>query len=116
SKHDTYYVYDVYGNLTYVIAPNLADLYVSGNNLPSDWQTKMDKLGYQYKYDSKNRLVEKKLPGKGKEFMVYDKQDRLIAVQDAQMGKTTFSFPSGKTGKAWAFTKYDKFGRVIYTG
>ncbi|VXC58374.1 hypothetical protein CHRYSEO8AT_710001 [Chryseobacterium sp. 8AT] len=63
-------------------------------------------LCYEYRYDSRNRLVEKKLPGKGSEYMVYDKADRLIFTQDAVM------HPTGK----WLFTKYDKFGRVILTG
>uniref|UniRef100_UPI0028A6AB53 RHS repeat domain-containing protein n=1 Tax=Chryseobacterium taichungense TaxID=295069 RepID=UPI0028A6AB53 len=60
----------------------------------------------QYKYDGRNRLVEKKLPGKGWEYMVYDKQDRLVMTQDANMGST----------KQWLFTKYDQYGRVAYTG
>ena len=51
-------------------------------------------------------MVEKKLPGKGWEYMVYDKQDRLVATQDANM----------KVNNQWLFTKYDKFGRVAYTG
>ena len=63
-------------------------------------------LCYQYKYDVQNRLVEKKLPGKGWEYMVYDKQDRLVATQDANLG----------LNKQWLFTKYDQFGRVVYTG
>ncbi|NJM79892.1 MAG: type IV secretion protein Rhs, partial [Flavobacterium sp.] len=58
--HDTYYVYDQFGNLTYVIPP-LAD--------GVSTQTILDNLGYQYKYDARNRLVEKKLPGKQWEFI-----------------------------------------------
>src|SRR6218665_51420 len=51
-KHDTYYVYDIYGNLTYVIPPK-AEGNIDFNVLSG--------LCYQYKYDDKNRLVEKKL-------------------------------------------------------
>jgi len=68
--------------------------------------TIIENLCYLYKYDDKNRLVEKKLPGKGKEYMVYDKQDRLVATQDANL----------RADNKWLFTKYDKFGRVVYTG
>ncbi|MFA7471163.1 MAG: DUF6443 domain-containing protein, partial [Weeksellaceae bacterium] len=96
---DTYYVYDIYGNLTYVIPP----LAAVKSNITS---TVLNDLCYQYKYDERNRLVEKKLPGKGTEFMVYDKQDRLVATQDANLSS------EGK----WLFTKYDQFGRVVYTG
>ncbi len=97
-SHDTYYVYDIYGNLTYVLPPLLSDK-------PAVIQTLLDDLGYQYKYDYRNRLVEKKLPGKGWEYMVYDKQDRLVLAQDAN-----------QKGKQWNFSKYDMFGRVVYSG
>ncbi|WP_445456372.1 DUF6443 domain-containing protein [Flavobacterium sp. HNIBRBA15423] len=66
----------------------------------------INKLGYQYKYDSRNRLVEKKLPGKDWEYIIYDKLDRPILTQDANL----------KTQNKWLFTKYDAFGRVTYTG
>src|SRR5690606_38741684 len=96
---DTYYVYDIYGNLAFVIPPLAAG--------QADPNEVLDELCYQYKYDDRNRLVEKKLPGKGWEFMVYDKQDRLVATQDANLRND---------GGKWIFTKYDKFGRVVYTG
>lgn len=99
TKADTHYVYDIYGNLSYVIPP-LAS--AKTTLIQSD----LDELCYQYRYDKKNRLVEKKLPGKSWEYMVYDQQDRLILTQDANMG----------INKQWLFTKYDQFGRVIYTG
>ncbi|WP_411812418.1 DUF6443 domain-containing protein [Chryseobacterium scophthalmum] len=99
TKADTYYVYNEYNQLAYVIPP----LAVAANAVD---ETTLNNLCYQYKYDGRNRLVEKKLPGKGWEYMVYDKADRLIFSQDAVM------HPTGK----WLFTKYDKFGRVILTG
>jgi len=108
-RADTYYVYDQYGNLTYVLPPLAAEK-------SSITQTILDELCYQYKYDKRNRLAARKLPGKGWEYLVYDRQDRLVATQDAEMAKTTFVSPSGMTGKAWAFTKYDAFGRAVYTG
>lgn len=95
---DSYYVYNDYGQLAYVIPP-----LASVSNLDS---VTLDNLCYQYRYDSKNRLVEKKLPGKGWEFMVYDKADRLIMAQDANMRE------KGK----WLITKYELLGRVAYTG
>ncbi|MGE8536204.1 MAG: DUF6443 domain-containing protein, partial [Chryseobacterium sp.] len=95
---DTYYVYNDYDQLAYVIPPKAS--------VEADPNTVLNDLCYQYKYDGRNRLVEKKLPGKGWEYMVYDKQDRLIMVQDAVMGAL----------KQWLFTKYDQFGRAAYTG
>ncbi|WP_223601697.1 DUF6443 domain-containing protein [Chryseobacterium sp. GVT01B] len=95
---DTYFVYNDYNQLAYVIPPKAS--------LEADPNTVLNDLCYQYKYDGRNRLVEKKLPGKGWEYMVYDKQDRLIMTQDAVMGAL----------KQWLFTKYDQFGRAAYTG
>ena len=102
---DTYYVYNEYDQLALVIPP-LAS--VKATLLQSD----LDELCYQYRYDNQNRLVEKKLPGKGWEFMVYDKQDRLVLTQDAMLRGTTNNFAK----RGWLFTKYDQFGRVVYTG
>ncbi|WP_233788815.1 DUF6443 domain-containing protein, partial [Chryseobacterium scophthalmum] len=99
TKADTYYVYNDYRQLAYVIPP----LAVAENSVS---QQTLDNLCYQYKYDDRNRLVEKKLPGKGWEYMVYDKADRLIFTQDTVMRSTS----------KWLFTKYDQFGRVILTG
>ncbi|MBB4808298.1 RHS repeat-associated protein [Chryseobacterium defluvii] len=98
-KADIYYVYNEYGQLAFVLPP-LASLPASPD------QAALDNLCYQYRYDGKGRLVEKKLPGKGWEYMVYDKADRLVMTQDANMR------PSGK----WLFTKYDQFSRPVYTG
>ncbi|MPS72605.1 MAG: RHS repeat-associated core domain-containing protein [Chryseobacterium sp.] len=114
---DTYYVYDEYNRLSFVISPEASqklDAAVAGGGSALDPATRniIDNLCYQYKYDGRNRLIEKKLPGKGWEYMVYDKQDRLIFTQDANLGTATNPFGA----KGWLFTKYDQFGRVVYTG
>lgn len=100
-NHDTYYVYDIYGNLTYVIPPK-ADGAIMTDVLNG--------LCYQYKYDYRNRLVEKKLPGKQWEFIVYDKLDRPVAT-----GPANSPF-SDLTTTGWLITKYDVLGRPVYTG
>lgn len=69
----TYYVYNEYDQLAFVIPPLAAVA-------PSLTPSVLDNLCYQYRYDGRNRLVEKKLLGKGWEYMVYDKADRLILV------------------------------------
>ena len=98
--HDTYYVYDDFGNLTYVIPPK-----VTTSNVSS---TELSELCYQYIYDNRNRLVEKKIPGKGWEYIVYDTLDRPVLTQDANQ--------KAKSPDEWMFMKYDELGRVIYTG
>lgn len=100
TKHDTYYVYDQYNNLTYVIPP-LADGTIT--------QAILDELCYQYKYDKRNRIVEKKLPAKQWEYIVYDKLDRIIAA-----GPTLSPFPNDPVNTyGWTITKYDALGRNI---
>lgn len=97
APHETYYVYDIYGNLTYVLPPK-ADGSITASVLGD--------FCYQYKYDNLNRLVEKKLPGKEWEYIVYDKLDRPVLTQDANL----------RINNKWIFTKYDAFGRPVYTG
>lgn len=101
TPHDTYYVYDYYGNLSYVIPPKV----VTSDGVSS---TELSELCYQYEYDSRNRLVEKQIPGKGREYIVYNKLDQPIMTQDANQ-----RVPATHE---WLFTKYDAFGRVAYTG
>ena len=98
--HDTYYVYDDFGNLTYVLPPK---------SEPQSWKpnvTEIAELCYQYVYDNRNRLVEKKLPGKDWEHIVYNKLDLPVMTQDGNLDNQNI----------WLFTKYDAFGRVAYTG
>jgi RHS repeat-associated protein len=99
-KHDTYYVYDDYGNLTYVIPPK-ADVAIT--------TAVLNELCYQYKYDYRNRLAEKKIPGKQWEFIVYDNLDRPVAAGPA------FSPFTSPTGNGWLITKYDAFNRPVIT-
>jgi RHS repeat-associated protein len=100
--HDTYYVYDDYGNLAYVLPP-VVNLGATINN------DVLDDVCYQYKYDYRNRLIQKKLPGKQWEYIAYNSQDMPVATGPAQS-------PWGENGWGWMITKYDEFGRVAYTG
>ena len=98
--HDTYYIFDQYENLTYVLPP-LAEGSITSSTI--------DNLGYQYKYDNFNRLVAKKLPGKQWEYIVYDKLDRPVAT-----GPSLSPYGNGING--WMITQYDVFGRITQTG
>lgn len=106
-KHDTYYIYDSFGSLTYILPPKLSDK----ANDQSFIDTHIGELGYQYKYDEKGRLIEKKLPGKDWEFMIYDNQNRLVAIQDGNMRQSPSNADS-----FWIYTKYDKYNRAVITG
>ncbi len=105
---DTYYLYDAYDQLAFVISP-------LASKKSTLTQTDINELCYQYRYDGSGRMVEKKLPGKGLdpqtgewywELFVYDNQDRLVMSRDANL----------KLQGLWLFTKYDSFGRIAYSG
>ncbi|PTS95558.1 hypothetical protein DBR11_21125, partial [Pedobacter sp. HMWF019] len=99
----TYYVYDDLGNLSFVLPPG-----ASPDAVAVPVQTTLDNFCYQYRYDGRKRLIEKKVPGKGWEFMVYNKLDQVVASQDAVQ--------RSRSVQDWQFNKYDAFGRVIQTG
>jgi RHS repeat-associated protein len=98
----TYYVYDEQGLLAFVLSPKS----VADNGLPN--QSFLDDLCYQYRYDERQRLTEKKLPGRGWEFMVYNQLDQVIFSQDANQ--------RSQATQVWTFTQYDALGRVAITG
>ena len=96
----TYYVYDDLGNLSFVLPPGS----MPDAGLPT--QATLDNLGFQYQYDSRNRLVQKKIPGKGWEYLIYNAIDQVVATQDANQ----------RALSQWVYTKYDAMGRVVLTG
>ncbi len=102
----TYYIYDNFGLLRYVLQPELSSSLVAN---PS--QQQLDDLAFQYKYDGRKRMTEKKVPGAGVVFMVYDQRDRLVLTQDANQRAG-----ASNTIKYWSFTKYDELNRPIMTG
>ena len=97
--HDTYYVYDDLGNLTFVFPPK-----VNVNDGIS--AIELSELSYQYTFDYRNRMVKKQIPGKAEEYIIYDALDRPVLTQDANL----------RANNQWLFTKFDVSGRPIYTG
>lgn len=88
TTYDTYYVYDDFGMLCFVLPPLMDEEEIT--------QTKLDELAYQYKYDVRHRCIAKKLPGCEWVYYIYDKADRLIFSQDGnrrQAGEWMFSIP-----------------------
>lgn len=95
-----YYVYDDLGNLCYVLPAGANP----DNGVPS--QNELDSYCYQYRYDGRKRLIEKQLPGRKWDLLVYNSLDQISFSQD----------PNLRDAGKWLFTKYDAFGRVIITG
>jgi RHS repeat-associated protein len=105
----TYYIYDDLGDLRYVLPPAVNE----GTDKPSgtissftENDVLFDQFIYGYHYDGRKRMIEKKIPGRGWESMVYNTLDQVVLSQDAKQ------YVSGQ----WAYSKYDAMGRVIATG
>ncbi|HVW97164.1 MAG TPA: DUF6443 domain-containing protein, partial [Mucilaginibacter sp.] len=98
----TYYVYDNQGNLAYVLPPMANPDAATG--IPS--ATLLNNYCYWYRYDDRLRLVQKKIPGKGWDFIIYNQLDQPVMTQDSVQ----------RTTNVWTVTKYDAQGRVILTG
>jgi RHS repeat-associated protein len=97
----TYYVYDDFGQLAYVLTP------ASGaDGAGTISQTTLNNLCYQYRYDERGRLNQKKIPGKGWEYTVYSYLNQPVASQDSLQ----------RNQNNWIFSKYDAMGRPVLTG
>jgi RHS repeat-associated protein len=99
----TFYVYDDFGNLRYVVppfpgAPSIVTL--------NESDAVFKKYCYAYHYDGRNRLIEKRIPGKEWEYIVYNKLDQVVLTQN----------PKQRSENKWVFNKYDGLGRTIMTG
>nr|WP_319511370.1 DUF6443 domain-containing protein [uncultured Draconibacterium sp.] len=96
TEHQTYYVYDDYNRLRFVLPPkSVEDESVSS--------TELSQLCYQYKYDGRGRLTEKKLPGAGWVYLIYDSRDRLVLTQDAKL--------RALSSYKYHYIKYDELNR-----
>ncbi|HEX6429920.1 MAG TPA: DUF6443 domain-containing protein [Niastella sp.] len=103
----TYYVYDEYTNLSLVIQPKAVEWLVQNATWNLYTNTAIvPEFCFEYKYDRLNRLVEKRLPGAKARYIVYDRWDRIVLTQDAELRKTN----------KWIFTKYDGHDRPVITG
>lgn len=104
----TYYVYDDYHNLRFIIPP------VVVQQIDGTWsisQPLADELCYRFEYDLLNRAVIKKTPGtptgsQGEVWMVYDVRNRLVMTQDGNM----------RANSRWLCFLYDALDRQVMTG
>jgi RHS repeat-associated protein len=100
----TYYVYDDWNQLRFVMPPKAVAQLV-GNS----WQFTNDiinELCFRYEYDNRKRMIAKKVPGADWVYMIYDVRDRLVFSQDGNMAKNN----------QWLTTLYDRLNRPVMTG
>ncbi|HZY82114.1 MAG TPA: DUF6443 domain-containing protein [Cyclobacteriaceae bacterium] len=107
---ETYYIYDDLANLRYVLQPELSKV-LSTSTVSNPSATQLNNLAFQYKYDAKKRMTEKRPPNADPVYMVYDNRDRVVLTQDGNQR-------AGATNaiKYWSFTKYDELNRPVLTG
>ncbi len=99
----TYYVYDVFDHLRYVIPPKAVQ-YAAANGWTLS-TTVQNELCFWYNYDQEGRMITKKVPGAGRVDMVYDARDRLVMSQDSAL----------RLNGQWIVTAYDSLDRPIST-
>ncbi len=92
--NDTYFVYNIYGQLRYVLSP--------------EYQTAgyKDEYAYEYRYDARGNVVKRYIPGCGYTQYWYDRADRLTFLQD----------PTLREKGLYRFFLYDRAGRAAVQG
>jgi len=102
----TYYVYDDFGNLCYVLPPGLHPDREASNPVSA---ADLGKFAYQYHYDIRQRLSQKKFPGSSYwHKMIYNAMDLVVMDQDGKKG--------GNGAIYNVFCKYDALGRLVMKG
>lgn len=98
---ETYRVYDARGREVAVITPEGSRKLSVGKSYGLTDEV-MSGYSYFYRYDGRDRLIEKKLPGAEKEYFVYDQGDRVVLWQDGNLRE------AGK----WKLSVYDDLDRL----
>jgi RHS repeat-associated protein len=102
----TYNVYDDLGQLRFII-PAKAVKELEANNWVMT-QLIADELCTSYQYDDLGRTIAIKTAGKGIEYFVYDKRNRKVFMQDANM--------RAKSPAEWLVNFYDELNRQVLSG
>lgn len=107
SYYDTYYVYDIYGDLNCVLPPKVSTLMRGvGTTYCYNNRPELEEFGYFYRYDKRGNCIAKKLPGIDWTYTIYDGDNRPVLTQT----------PNQRLSQEWSFIKYDGLGRVILEG
>jgi RHS repeat-associated protein len=101
----TYYIYDVFNQLRFVISPKAVAAIQPTWDLTSA-SGAISELCFRYEYDGRKRIIAKKVPGAAWSYLIYDRRDRLVFMQDGNMGLKN----------QWLTTLYDQLNRPAVTG
>ena len=111
---ETYYVYDSRMRLRWVIQPEgscrIKNLAANASSVMPYTLSQEDSIAKEfcfiYSYDGLGRMTEKRIPGKGLVYLVYDPAGRLVARQDSML--------RGQNNN-WLLMRYDSLSRVTST-
>jgi RHS repeat-associated protein len=101
----TYYVYDSFSRLRMVIQPEGTTLIPATGSFTPD-ATFINNYCFTYHYDPRGRISEKKVPGTGTVYTIYNSRNQITMTQDAKQ----------RPAREWNVMKYDTLGRVLMTG
>jgi RHS repeat-associated protein len=99
--YNTYYVYNDYGELLFIIPPQSA-----GTISPSAAHS--DLWHFRYEYDDLGRQTGSKAPGTDWLYTIYDRWDRPVLTQDGEQ--------RAKSPQEWSYIKYDVHNRPVVSG
>lgn len=97
---ETYYVYDSFGRLRYILPPAVSGQL--GNGTYADSNEILRLYAYLYRYDRKGQLITKRLPGCDTICYEYNALGQLVYEQDGNQRQR---------GNYWIKTEYDVRGR-----
>ena len=103
NTYNTYYVYDDFNNLRFVLPPEAIHNFTPA---PNAIISNNNQYIFVYKYDARNRMNVKIIPGADSIYMIYDFLDRLVLTQDGEL----------RSLNKWKFIKYDALNRPVSTG
>ena len=104
NDRSTVYVYDDKERLVYEVPFSAINAGVGNNFLSTD--AGCTNYMHYYQYDALDRPWYHRAPGAVETYTVYDRMDRPVMTQNGEQRKQN----------QWSFVKYDKMGRVVFTG
>ena len=105
--HDTYYVYDGYGSLRFVLPPDASSRMAdTGTVWSMESDATLSRYAYCYLYDQRMRCIEKSLPDCERQVFRYDRRNNLVFSQDGAL----------RAQGRWRFFLYDDKNRPTVSG
>lgn len=101
----TYYVYDDFNRLRYIIPPQAVHLMHQNGVWDVDSDMSKELCSY-VEFDKKGRTIVQHSPGGGETWSVYDNRNRLILSQTENQ----------RYRNQWSFSLYDQYDRNVATG